>query len=199
MPPGPSGCPGSVSSSPVTSSATRGRRAQRSVARPTEAATPISAGPSRSPARSTTSPAAMSSPERRMLPPASVAGTLTRPFTCSVRSTGTTAVAPSGTSAPVEIAIASPWRTVAPAGCPARDSATTSSSAGSPAITAYPSMAELSNGGTEIWLATVLGQHAAERLGQSHFFGRQRLHGLEHQPARLGYGDQIPHFQGSCQ
>ena len=89
-----------------------------------------------------------------MLAPASVAGTLTRPFTCSVRSTGTTAVAPSGTSAPVEIAIASPWRTVAPAGCPARDSATTSSSAGSPAITAYPSMAELSNGGTEIWLAT---------------------------------------------
>ena len=71
-----------------------------------------------------------------------------------MRSTGTTAVAPSGTAAPVEIAIAVPGRTAASAGCPARASPISSSSAAAPAINAYPSMAELSKGGTEIGLST---------------------------------------------
>ena len=49
MAPGASWAPGSVSSSPVTSTATRGRRLQRNAGRPTEALTPSSAGPSRVP------------------------------------------------------------------------------------------------------------------------------------------------------
>jgi hypothetical protein len=58
----------------------------------------------------------MSSPARRMLAPGSVSGTRTSSPAASVRSTGTTAVAPSGTAAPVEIAIAVPGRTSASAG-----------------------------------------------------------------------------------
>ena len=69
----------------------------------------------------------MSSPARRMLAPASVAGTVTVSPARSVRSTCTTAVAPSGTAAPVEMAIAVPRLTAVVAGCPARASSTSSS------------------------------------------------------------------------
>ena len=78
----------------------------------------------------------MSSPARRMLASGSVAGTRTPPSTRSVRSTGTTAVAPSGTAPPVEIAIVAPGLTATWAGCPARASPISSSSPPSPATTA---------------------------------------------------------------
>ncbi len=66
-------------------------------------------------------------------------------------STRTTASAPAGITAPVDIAQASPAPTVTPAGAPARDSSTIRSSTPAPlslARTAKPSIAELSNGGT---------------------------------------------------
>ena len=113
--PARSGSPGSVSSSPVTQhghprapragergATDRGRHAQggRRRARRPRAARPR--------------PAPMSSPARRMLAPGSVAGTRTPSRRCArCRSTGTTAVAPSGRAAPVEIAMAAP-------GCTAR-------------------------------------------------------------------------------
>ena len=95
---GRAAAPGSASSSPVASTATRGRRAQLTSARPTPAATPSAAGPSGVPARSTVWPARTSSPARRMFAPSGIAGTVTRPSALSVRSTGTTAAAPAGTS-----------------------------------------------------------------------------------------------------
>ena len=68
----------------------------------------------------------------------------------------TTASAPSGSTAPVEMAIAWPALSAWGAGCPARDSPMSSRRTGeptpaqarSPARTAKPSMAEQSNGGT---------------------------------------------------
>ncbi len=141
---------------------TRGRTAQSTSERPTEASTPTSAGPSSAPARRTVDPASMSSPARRMsLPASTCAPTSTSSAPPSVSSTRTTASAPSGTIAPVEIAIASPAARARVAGCPARDSSTTSRRAGrspAPAVsaarTAYPSIAELSNPGTESALVT---------------------------------------------
>src|SRR5665647_1843615 len=59
-----------------------------------------------------------------------------------------TASAPSGMTPPVEIAIASPAARGRPAGRPAATCPTTGSRPGrSPARTAYPSIAELANGG----------------------------------------------------
>ena len=114
------------SSSPVVSTATRGRRAHSTSARPTEAITPASAGPISAPARSTVSPGPMSSPARRTSLPAATStptSTVSRPP--SVSSTRTTASAPSGSIAPVEIAIASPAPSPRAAGWPALDSSTT--------------------------------------------------------------------------
>ena len=149
--------PGSVNSSPVTSTATVGRRAQDRTSRPIDAATPSSAGPTIAPRRRTTSPARTSSPARRMLSPSAVASTRTRPLepsTAPARSIGTTAVAPLGSTAPVEMRIAAPAATSPGDGRPARASSITRSSAGGPARTAKPSMAELSNGGTLVALST---------------------------------------------
>src|SRR5581483_6253718 len=63
-------------------------------------------------------------------------------------STGTTASAPSGTTAPVEISIASPGPRTTPAGRPAADAPTTDSRPGRSELrTAKPSIAELGKGG----------------------------------------------------
>jgi hypothetical protein len=79
----------------------------------------------------------MSSPARRMFAPGRAPSTRTLPSPAgSVRSTGTTASAPSGTGAPVEIATATPGLAGSAAGWPARDSPRTSSSASGPATTA---------------------------------------------------------------
>ncbi len=81
---------------------------------PAVAAEPISTGPIRRPARSTVCPARRSSPIRRTLSPAStsIVG-ITMSSSVVVRSTWTTASAPLGSIAPVEMRIASPGPTVA--------------------------------------------------------------------------------------
>jgi hypothetical protein len=71
-----------------------------------------------------------------MLAPSLTPSTRTLSNASWVRSTGTTATAPSGTVAPVEIAIASPGPTARSAGDPARESPTTSSAPPSVAATA---------------------------------------------------------------
>ena len=117
----------------MVSTVTEGRIAQATSPRPTEASTPISAGPSSTPERSTRSPASMSSPARRMsLPGSTATRTATRSSPSSVSSTRITASAPAGIIAPVEILIASPGPSSRSDGWPARDSPTTSSRAGSP-------------------------------------------------------------------
>ena len=152
--PGAGSDPGGASSSPVASTATRGRRAHAAAPRPTLASTPSSAGPSSVPWVSTVVPARTSSPARRMFAPSSGVPTSTRPPAISVRSTGTTVAAPSGTTAPVEMRIASPASSAPANGCPARDSPTTGRAPVAPGPTAKPSMAELSNGGTSTSLCT---------------------------------------------
>ena len=67
--PGRSSRSGSTSSSPVSSTETRGRRAQTGSATPPAASAPSSAAPIRVPASTTTAPAARSSPLRRTLLP----------------------------------------------------------------------------------------------------------------------------------
>ena len=72
-------------------------------------------------------------------------GPLSSPTTYS---TGTTASAPSGTTPPVEISIASPSARARVAGCPAATRATTGNRPGrSVERSAYPSMADEGNGG----------------------------------------------------
>ena len=72
----------------------------------------------------------------------------------SVRSTGTTANVPGGTTAPVEIWHAVPGASAPEAGAPARDSPSIVRVAASPAGTANPSIAEASNGGRSSPAAT---------------------------------------------
>ena len=133
--PGRSGPPGSCSSSPVVSTVTRGRRLQLTSDRPTEASTPMPAGSSSVPTTITVRPTSMSSPARRTsLPGGTSTEIATDSAPPSVSSTLITASAPSGSIAPVEIAIASPAPRARAAGCPARDSPTTASRAGSAAV-----------------------------------------------------------------
>ena len=99
----------------------------------------------------------MSSPRRRTKVPL-VASTITSttPSRALASSMGTTASAPPGRTAPVEIAIAWPPETLSEAGAPALDSSTRLSSTGcsglasavSADLTAKPSIAESSNAGT---------------------------------------------------
>ncbi len=93
--PKPSGSPGATSSSPVTSSATRGRRATRTFASPHEAIRPSRAALRISPAHATVAPEAMSSPAgahvRAVVSPAGT--TMTSPST-RTRSLTTTVSAP---------------------------------------------------------------------------------------------------------
>ena len=99
---------------------------------PTEASTPkLRRAPERRPAEAPSTPGSMSSPACRTLLPGSTSTDIsTRPFSALVSSIRTTESAPSGITAPVEIAIASPsctgrWRAARrgtrrrPAGSPA--------------------------------------------------------------------------------
>ena len=91
----------------------------------------------------------------------------------SVSSTRTTASAPSGTIAPVEIAIASPAPTLAAAGWPARDSPTTRSAparrggaggvGGADRVAVHRRVVEAGHG---VGGGDVLGEHPAERLAE---------------------------------
>ena len=115
------------------------------------------------PAVTSTSPGLASSPaSRTALPYSALARMLTRALPPSVHSTGITASAPCGSIAPVMILIAVPgWRAYAPVS-PAATSAVTGSvtgfssvaSATSSTSTAYPSMPELSNGGSGLTVDT---------------------------------------------
>ena len=102
--------PGMTSSSPVDSSATRGRRATGRCSSPMLAARPRAAGARRVPACNTVLPRAMSSPARRMFwPLCGWVCTRTVPSSCATQSSCmTTASAPGGTGAPVKIRAAVP-------------------------------------------------------------------------------------------
>ncbi len=131
--PGPSGSPGGTSSSPVATIETVGREWQSTGSLPVEASRPSSTGPIRLPANSTSEPAAIASPRRRMFWPAVVAArTITPSSVRAVSSTRTTASAPAGTSAPVEIETAWPPPREPSQGAPALDSPTTVSPASPP-------------------------------------------------------------------
>ena len=151
--PGPGVSSTSTSSAPVERIATRGRRCTTTVARPTDASTPTSAGPMTAPASRTTAPGSMSSPARRTLAPGRT-GTwmVTMPSRSSVSSTRTTVSAPSGTTDPVKILAAVPGSTGTASNVPAGALPISRSRAGavrtSSPRTANPSIAELAAAGT---------------------------------------------------
>ena len=125
-PPGRISSPGSISSSPLVSTATRGRRRQATTAAPSEASTPSSAGPiagARSPARSRPVGCRRRRGGCRGPAPPRSAPRPDRPRRACPRPGPRRRRRP-GATAPVEIGIASPGRSSAAAGCPARDSPT---------------------------------------------------------------------------
>ena len=127
-----SGSPGGTSSSPVDSRPTRGRGTTVTSVRPTLASTPRWVGRSSVPAGTTTSPTCTSSPAPRTAVPgltSSVSSTSSGPAG-RLRSTITTASAPSGIGAPVMIRIASPGPTGRSGAIPAIRVATTRSAGG---------------------------------------------------------------------
>ena len=101
------GSPGATSSSPVTTTHTRGARWQRSSATPEVAIAASASGRRRLPAEMTTAPAGTSVPRGRTWSPRLTGPSKeTRsPFACA-SSTGTTASAPAGSGAPVAIVMA---------------------------------------------------------------------------------------------
>ena len=102
--PGMTGCPGSASSFPVDITVIRGRGRAVTAAWPAAASRPSCTGPSRVPAAISRSPGAASPPARRIALPGSAARRIaTWSLPPSVHSTGTTASAPAGISAPVMI------------------------------------------------------------------------------------------------
>src|SRR5829696_4500398 len=161
--PGPSGSPGSTSSSPVDTTITCGRGWTGTTLRPTEASIPTAAGSSTRPRSSTTVPWRTSSPASRTnrRGPGSRRTSTVSP-SVAVCSTGTTVSAPGGTAPPVMIRTASPGCTVGSRPVPANTSPVILSATGlaSPAParsgprTANPSMAELANGGRSSAAAT---------------------------------------------
>ncbi len=102
-----SGSPGATSSSPVTTTATRGARWQLSSATPPVAIAASASGRRRLPAETTTECAATSVPWRRTWSPwATGPSKTTRSPVAVARSMGTIASAPGGSGAPVAIVIA---------------------------------------------------------------------------------------------
>ena len=176
--PGRSGSPGSWSSSPVVSTVTRGRRAQATSRAPDRGqhAEPRPAR-ARRPAASTVSPAAMSSPARRMSRPGSTA---TRTSTVAVAARrcprpGPPRRRPRAPSPRSRSRSPRPRRAPGAAGWPARDSSTTREAhrplASRPrcrrrAPRSRPSPSCRSPG-TASALVDVLGQHPAERLARA--------------------------------
>ena len=128
---------------------TRGLRRHATVPTPAAATAARRAGVSLTPANATESPAATSPPRGRTCAPGSNDCEMSTVFsTWTTSSMGTTASAPSGTTAPVEMAAAQPSSSRPSKGRPAADSPTIRSVAGrSAARTAKPSIAELANGG----------------------------------------------------
>ncbi len=143
--PGPGG-PAWSSSSPVTRTRTRGAGRTVRVSWPQDAASPSNAGQTGVPAGARRLPAGASSPALRMCRPGGGTGPYTRPSSpARAASTGSTAHAPAGTCAPVEISTHSPAASAPAHTVPARTSPRTRHGPG-PA-TAYPSMAAVSNAG----------------------------------------------------
>jgi len=130
---GPSGrLPAGRSSSPVTTSCTRGRRTQRGRATPMEARSPASWGRRRRPARRTNSPLRMSSPAApTCFRGATASVTSTRPSRSLHTSAITTASAPSGSFAPVMTRTAFARSTAPSKRVPGSASPTTSNGTGS--------------------------------------------------------------------
>ena len=132
--------------------ATRGRAPQRGCETPAAASAAMRDGESVVPAGTTRSPARTSPPSGRTFAPGSTASGTSTASSCSVTSsTGTTASAPSGTTPPVAIPIASPAPSGRGAGFPAATCATIGSVPGvSAARRANPSIAELGKRGRSI-------------------------------------------------
>ena len=135
------------------------------------------------------SPARTSSPARRIsLPAGSGAATRSRPSACSASSTRSTASAPAGTIAPVEMTVASPGPSVPSYGRPARDSPTRLSSTGA----AGPAPRDVRGAQREsvhrrvvearhvVRARDVACEHAAVRVGQRDGFELRSRSALEH-------------------
>ena len=102
--PGPGSAPASTSSLPVVMTATTAWGCTGTWAQPMAASTPISAGRRMRPRATTSPPAGMSSPARRMCAPRRAgADSATQPSPAWASSTGTMASAPGGRTAPVMI------------------------------------------------------------------------------------------------
>ena len=116
------------------------------------------------------------------------------PFTAVVRSTGTTASAPSGTTAPVEIRTAEPAETASPTnGRPARASPITSSSAARPCHHRVAVHRRAVEGRHVDRARHVFGQHSTERGVQRNRLVPEPGDGVEHAPAGLVDRDQLAH------
>jgi hypothetical protein len=135
---GPGTAPTSTSSSPVTSTATTGRRETRTRALPVVASTPTAAGSIRRPRSSTRSPARTSDPRGATFCRSSTGASIVTLNSSSGRvfSTCCTAVAPFGSGAPVMIFAAWPGPTVSVGESPARTSPISSSAHGACATSA---------------------------------------------------------------
>ena len=120
--PGRSAAPGGTSSSPVESTATRGRRQTSTAPRPTAASMPISRAVRTLPRRSTVSPRAMSLPAKAIELPGDRRpqrpGCVPVASSSSVCSTISTASAPRGSMPPVAITVAVPGATGRPGSMP---------------------------------------------------------------------------------
>ncbi len=147
------------------------------------------------PAGTTASPARTSPPSGLTFAPGPTASGTSTVSSCSVTSsTGTTASAPSGTTPPVAIAIASPSDSGRGAGLPAATRATMGSVPGvSAARSANPSIAELGKRGRSIAARASLGEHAARRLLQRDRLRGQRPDAREDLREGVVDGDGIGH------
>ena len=148
------------------------------------------------PRASTTSPARRSSPAPRTLRPGSTASSAARRRLVELDELDlrSTASAPAGSAAPVEMRIASPSPSVAGRGAPARDSPM-SRRRGRPRPRARRSRPWRCwrNAGTSCGRDDVLGQDEAERLGHVDVGRRQRRDGGQQRRAGLVDGGEVGH------
>ena len=125
---------------------------------------------------------------------------MTEPSPGSVSSTLTMASAPAGIGAPVMILIASPGPTRRVGTLPAGTSSMTVSVAGvavtSSDRTAYPSIAELSNGGMSWEAMTSAASTNPEAVGERRRHSRKGGHGVEH--LTLGIGKRAHEKNATC-
>ena len=186
--PGRSGEPSVTSSSPVDSTATRTAGCAATERALTLASTPSTAGSTTVPARSTVVAGCdivAGAPHGRPRRSPWRRGARRLSPRRSLSSTIATASAPAGTGAPVMIRTASPRpRTPSYGGAPAAISPTTFSSTGtaarSAAWTAYPSTAELANGGTSSVATTSAASTRPSTFVRSCSTAGSGIAGLEH-------------------